>query len=649
MSSTTKARQRRARTANARSGSITRRPARASTGARLRYRFDNAMSRGPMVVIAYLALLSVLIMVVTAVVAVAADLSFAGGNSDGFAESLWQAMLRTIDAGSFAGDTAWPTRLVALLVTLVGLFLAGSLIGLIANAVDQKVEELRRGRSAVIEDGHTLILGWSDQVPRIVNELVIAKESERSASIVVMARADKSEMEETLRDRVEDLKTTRIVCRHGNPSSPADLDRAAVRQARSIVIVRDTDGDAGVVKAVLAVHAVAPELSNAHIVAELSESDNARIIRATTGGSVLTVSSDQVVAEVTAQACLQAGLSTIFTDLLDFGGDEIYFVPAGELSGRPYRDAVLGFEHSSVIGRIGGDGLVELNPAPLTTIAPDDELILIAEDDSAIRFSGLTEFSAPESNAGSTNGSAPSVPMHLAIVGWSSFGERVLRELDEFLPDRSRVDILVDHDLVAPGELEALALEHGTLAVHGGDGGPDDFRQLLASGTPQQVIVLGYRDVLSVDDADARTLLTLLALRSQWPVGGSHGVRIVAELLDQQNLALAAPVGVDDLIVSNALSSLLMAQLSERAELQTVFDDLFDADGAVVEMRRADSLVGPQSLPFGVVVAAAAAHGASAFGYRLGATGEVAVNPPKSRVVSLGADDHVAVVATSPV
>src|SRR5206468_11458874 len=123
----------------------------------------------------------------------------------------------------------------------------------------------------------------------------------------------------------------------------------------------------------------------------------------------------------------------------------------------------------------------------------------------------------------------------------------------------------------------------------------------------------------------ARTLLTLLGLRTVWPTRGSHDVRIVAELLDQRNLALAVPVGVDDLIVSNALSSLLMAQLSERAELLAVFDDLFDAEGAAIEMRAADALVGPEPVPFASVVAAAAAVGASAFGYRLDATGAVVV------------------------
>jgi hypothetical protein len=79
-------------------------------------------------------------------------------------------MLRVVDAGTFAGDTGWVTRTVGFLVTIAGIFIAGSLIGLIANGVDQRIEELRKGRSTVLEHDHTLILGWSERVPAIVND-----------------------------------------------------------------------------------------------------------------------------------------------------------------------------------------------------------------------------------------------------------------------------------------------------------------------------------------------------------------------------------------------------------------------------------------------------------------------------------------------
>lgn len=617
---------------------------RAPVGARLRYRFDNAMARGPLVVIAYLALLSLVVVVVAGVVAVLAGLDIADGSSESLPESIWLAMLRTVDAGTFTGDVGWTTRALTLSVTLAGLFLVSSLIGLIANAVDQKVEELQRGRGAVVETGHTLILGWSEQVPRIVAELVIANESEKRAAVVVLARGEKALMEETLRQLVPDRRTTRVVCRSGNPASPDDLTRVAVGRARSIIVVRDDDGDAGVVKAVLAVRALDPQLSNAHVVAELSAGDNARTLRSVSNGRVVTVSSDAVVAEVTAQACLQAGLTAIFTELLDFDGDELYFARVPELDGRTYGDALAGFERSAVIG-VDHAGAVALNPPVDRLLGPEDRVILVAEDDSAIRFTGVE--TTGSGAAADARPPALPTPRRIAVVGWSAFGAKVLEELDEFLVEGSRVDVVVDADLVDPAVLDGLALEHAELRVRRGEGGPEDLFDLSAVEPPEQVIVLGYRDALSIDDADARTLLTLLGLRALWPAGGRDEVRIVGELLDQRNLVLAQPAGADDLIVSNALTSLLMAQLSERAELQAVFDDLFDAEGAVVEMRTATHLVAAGPVRFGDVVAAAAATGASAFGYRLGADGSVRVNPPKSEVVTLGPDDQIALIATA--
>jgi voltage-gated potassium channel Kch len=618
-------------------------PTSTARGAVWRYRFDNALSRGPMVVVAWLALLSLAVVLVVATVAAIWSMQFGGGNAETFPEDVWQALLRILDAGSFASDTAWPTRLLALFTTLVGIFLAGSLIGLIANAVDQQVESLRRGRSAVVEVGHTVILGWSRQVPRIISELVVANESEKAASVVVLAKADKTEMEQELRDEVGDARSTRIVCRSGNPASPDDLRRASVETARSIVVVRDTDGDAGVVKAVLAVRAIDPSFEQAHVVAELSDHDHAATIRSLSSGRVLTVSSDDVVAEVTAQACLQGGLAAVFRDLLDFDGDEIYFAPMhADLAGRTYEEALQGFETSSVIGRLTGDGMVELNPEPGVVLGHDDELILVAPDDAAVQFSGIRAVPTPVAADGA---GAAATPSRIAIVGWSAFGVRVLEELDEFLAPASHVDILVDGDLVDATTLRRTRMANAKLTVREGDGGPHDLDPLVAGPRPDQVIVLGYRDALSVDDADARTLLTLITLRQAWPAGIDQ-VRIVAELLDQRNLVLADPVGIDDLIVSDALTSLLMAQLSERAELQAVFDDLFDADGAVVELRPAGAVAPFGQVRWSEVVAGGAAVGTSVFGYRSGATGRVHLNPPKSTVVDLGERDEVVVIAT---
>lgn len=39
------------------------------------------------------------------------------------------------------------------------------------DALGQKVDEMRRGRSAVLECGHTLVLGWSEKIFCLLDEM----------------------------------------------------------------------------------------------------------------------------------------------------------------------------------------------------------------------------------------------------------------------------------------------------------------------------------------------------------------------------------------------------------------------------------------------------------------------------------------------
>ena len=157
--------------------------------------------------------------------------------------------------------------------------------------------------------------------------------------------------------------------------------------------------------------------------------------------------------------------------------------------------------------------------------------------------------------------------------------------------------------------------------------------------------MLGYRDALDDDEADARTLLTLLAFRQVRQQEDVGPVRMVAELLDQRNAPLAEATGADDFIVSDELTSLMLAQLSERQELSQVFADLFDRAGCSIELREAPRYGAHLATRFADVVATASSLGDSAIGFRVAASGEVVVNPSKSTPLSLGRDDEILVVA----
>jgi Trk K+ transport system NAD-binding subunit len=609
--------------------------------ARARYRFDNALSRGAWVVIGYLGLVTLAIVFLAAIVAAIGHLAgFNGSGPLGVLEAFWQMLLRVVDGGTFASDTKWPARVLALVVTLAGIFIAGSLIGLISSAVDQRVEALRRGRSNVLERGHSVVLGWSPRVPTIVGELVLANESVRRAAIVVLADRDKTEMEEILRASVGDLRTTRLVGRRGDPSRASDLELVGAADARSILVMSGEEGDAGAIKASLAVLGL--HLDDVPVVVEMQSGSQADTLEAVTDGRIITVTSDRVIAEVTAQACHSRGLAQVFRDLLDFDGDEMYLQEFPELHGATYAQVQQAFDRAAVMGLASEDG-VEINPPPDRVVRPGDRVVALVEDDSKFICSGLRPI--PAVAAGDEPDPEP--PQRILMVGWSPLAPHVIRELDEFLAPGSRMTVVVDPALIDPAEARIERdLLNTTIDVRAMTGGAELLGDLLGDEPYDQGILLGYRRGLSPGDADARTLLTLMALRRRWPKGHPPEVRLVAEVLDQRNVHIAELAGVDDFIVSDQLASLMLAQLSERVELREVFDELFDAEGASITLRPAGRFAPDGSATFAEVVAAGNHFRESALGYRRAVDGVVLLNPPKSERLQLAAGDEVVVITS---
>jgi len=621
---------------------------RRSVGQKVRYRFDNTIARGTLPVIGYLALLTFGLVFFAALILAVTGTGI-NEKKTGLGEAFWQSLLRILDPGTFSGDNGWFLRIVMLVVTLIGISIAAVLIGLIASGIEQRIDQMRRGRSAVVEKDHTLILGFSPRIYTVVSELCIANENRKKPAIVVLADRDKQEMEDELATRIEELRGTRVVVRTGSPSSLHDLAIANVGEARSVIILGNDDdsGDAGVVKAVLAVlHAVDPT-HGTPIVAEVNDAATARALAEASAGRVLTVRATDVIARITAQACRQAGLSAVCQDLLDFDGDELYFSPATPLVGKTFGESLLAYEESSIIGVRHADGRIAVNPPMETVLADGDEVIALAEDDDRVVFTGVREEAAGDV----TLGPSQSGPEQLLVVGWNWLGPAVLTELDQFVPPRSAVDVLVDPDLVPPEQLEELPVQRLRVRFEAERADLDELTDTVSGRTFDHVIILGYRDGLTPSEADARTLLTLLLLRRALRESAVKGgqCRIVTELLDAGDVELAQATGADDFVVSDALSSYMLTQLSENPELDPVFTDLFDAEGSAIGLKPAMWYVRENGeVPFARLVAAARARGEIAVGYRRthGADGgpEVVMNPPKSSGVALTAEDQLVVI-----
>src|SRR3954463_8126082 len=90
----------------------------AGLGKRVRYEFDKSMAAGPIALIGWLAVISLIVIAVAAAILPLPHIAPEGGESMGFGEAAWEALMRTLDSGTMGGDAGWGFRGVMLAVTL---------------------------------------------------------------------------------------------------------------------------------------------------------------------------------------------------------------------------------------------------------------------------------------------------------------------------------------------------------------------------------------------------------------------------------------------------------------------------------------------------------------------------------------------------
>jgi len=621
---------------------------------RFQYWFDNYMSRGPgALMLALFVLSAVIIFVIAALVKITGS----APNGESLSELAWMSLLRTLDSGTMGGDTGSIFfLLMMLLVTFGGIFVVSALIGIINNGLEDKLDELRKGRSAVLENDHTLLLGWTPQIFTIISELVLANESRKSgAVIVVLADHDKVEMEDAVNERIPNTKNTRVICRSGSPIDLTDLEIGSPHTARSIIVLAEgSDPDTHVIKSVLALTNNPNRRAEPyHIVTQIRDPKNMNVVRMIgTKDLVQPILTNDLIARVVAQTSRQSGLSLVYTELMDFSGDEIYFKQEPSLSGKTFGDALHAYEASTLMGIRTADGVIALSPSMDTRIQSGDQVFVLSADEDKIDLGGHPRIPLDESLIRITGKASRPKPERALILGWNRSGATIIRELDNYVAKGSQVTVVSDiFNLEKKIRLDNGKLKNQKIDVQEGDIRDRALLEKLGASEYDHVIVLAYSH-LEQQEADAITLVTLLHLRDI-AERDETPFSIVSEMLDLRNRELAEAAGVDDFIVSEHLISLMMAQLSENGELMGVFADIFDPEGAEIYLKPiGDYVATGQPVNFYTVTEAARRRGETALGYRLMSESHdseksygVHTNPNKLEKMIFSDDDKIIVIA----
>ncbi|KAL5990808.1 hypothetical protein ACLOJK_011712 [Asimina triloba] len=340
-------------------------------------------------------------------------MSLYGATDDNLADCLWLSWTYVADSGNHANSVGFGPKLVSVSISFGGMLIFAMMLGLVSDAISEKFDSLRKGKSEVIEKNHTLILGWSDKLQNdtydpiivitcitggswgdfnfvlfgsLLNQLGIANASLGAGTVVVMAERDKEEMELDIAKMEFNFRGTSVICRSGSPLILADLKKVSVSKARAVIVLAE-DGnadqsDARALRTVLSLTGIKEGLRG-HIVVEMSDLDNEVLVKLVGGDLVETVVAHDVIGRLMIQCARQPGLAQIWEDILGFENCEFYIKRWPKLDGIHFEDVLISFPDAIPCGiKVASNGgKIILNPDDSYVLQEGDEVLVIAEDD----------------------------------------------------------------------------------------------------------------------------------------------------------------------------------------------------------------------------------------------------------------------------
>merc|ERR1719223_1795841 len=271
------------------------------------------------------------------------------------------------DAGK--GERTWEGKVIACVVSISALLIFAVLLAVIQTRFNQMLEQLREGTAAIIECGHYLVVGWTEQALNLIDELCDAYEERGGCNIVILSEVAKPVVEAEIRSRVP-LRGSRVVVRCGNVCNRDCLKRVAAHTARTVVILADTAvplemRDSTAIRALLTLRAEEWPTSG-RILVQRTRVKNKELFEGIGGRSTNIVAVEDFVGRMLVQCSRQMGISAVIKQTLGFKGSEFYIQKAPEgIVGLHFRQALYHFPLAILAGVLphASDGATSVTTA----------------------------------------------------------------------------------------------------------------------------------------------------------------------------------------------------------------------------------------------------------------------------------------------
>ncbi len=613
-------------------------PSRYSAKERFDYWFDNKMAKGSLGLIRTLLVFTLLLAVIVAGLIIM--FHFYPANDDegpvSFFAIIWDSIATLINAWMPSSEDG-PQEYIALMAisALAGVLFTSVLIGIVTSSIEEKIDELKKGNSLVIEKDHTVVLGYAPGEYTLINQLILAAGGQ-PACVVLADNTERSEIEQDLLENVDVPSNFRIVCRTVDITDPSSIEKCSLDTCKTVII--SPTEDTRTVKAVLAVTALLQreQIGGVRVNAIVTKDKYRFPPSLAEAHNISTLQTNDILAKMIAHSCTQAGLSETFREVFNFEGSEFYLIEAPEACGWSFEELTASMDRAVPAG-IFHEGKSLLNP-PLDYCIQDGDRIIVFSEDNWLK-GAIAKQDLPSLD------NIKNVPMILndhtdtVIIGHNETLPIILQELPEnvthvFLAGQTLTEE-ERNDLQQIAEKRDLQIKtcHGNLRS-------EKFLSGLARMAEHIVILSDHEK--DPEDADMETIFLLLNLRDIRTRYGL-GFNITVEMQKEHNQCLVGTTERTDFLVSSSMSSLILAQLAESPELISVFRELLSNKGNELYLKNAlaAELTGTYSIQ--QLRSIVLHRGYILLGYMIADKGSV-FNPPLYEEITLREDDSIIVL-----
>jgi len=527
-----------------------------------------------------------------------------------FAAAVYKGFIWMIDPSGGVDEQSYSGATIGACMSMAGLLVFALVLTLLQDGFNDYLATLRQGKDPVMENGHTVLIGITDETMGVIQQLCMAHESTGGTVIVILSEdLDKPEMEEKIAKTGLDMLGSRVMVRHGQPHKIEDLHHVAADTAGTIVLMADRSQakevrDAFILRALVSIRSEGWPVQG-RILAVLSLMRNRPLFEQVGGPTTDIVLLDRFLAKLMVQCTRQWGLGSIVGQTFGFEGSEFYIRPVPQhLVGCSFSVASFYYPGAVLCGIIhdveGGKGpvkrTVEMCPRMTRELQAGEEFVLLAEDSASAWPSNKPSKRPPslmtEVDAHEPLSHREHLPEHIMILGWNEMLGVMLLELDLMVAKGTEVLILApkpadERDSLIDKvqhrwdtKLKNITKFHHIVGQLGSRFQLDELPTPIEDAS--RIFILADEDAPDPQYCDACTVATILQIRDiLLNKGLGRDIPIIPEIRDALTENICVSVKASDFIDSSGLPAQVLAMMAYQPRIADVLEEIISENGSV--------------------------------------------------------------------